>query len=658
MVWLAQASAQTPPEGPVQAPEVLVSENRPPTDAGGATRVDLQAEDGAPLGPWDELGREVANFHAADSGSGGFGSLFALRGLANTPYFSEPAVTVYLADIPLPSSAAYPSALAGLGSATVYRGPQGTAFGRATDGGVVVFDAGAGGQAGGEALATLGGYDLRQASAALRTAPGGKADAEIAASYGARDGYLENRQLGTRVDGLEGEDTFARVRLRPAGGDELTLEVFGARERDGAEPLVPLGGPLFEVSRAREGQTDLDGWGAALKGAFALPAAATLTSVTSYTDWRMNPYEDFLVLPPPLESRVLQDQRSWNEDLRLRTDPRAGLRVSLGAWLSKGTTRNAVDRLISDTVPIEASSFEQGSRSAALFGETALALGAWQITAGLRAEADEKDFVRREQVPTPGLDYAASARYGGILPRVAANWAVSADSHAEASLALGLRPGGFASYTDNPALIPFAQERVVAAAAGWDSSLAHGALRLAARAFYDAIGNLQIERSFTPTDYFVATAPRAHALGGEFEGRWRASARWAAAVSAGWEDVRLDRFRAPLTGADESGNRAPGAPRFNLGAEVTYRPGPGWFATAQVAATGATAFDELGTPRYSQGAYALLGLRAGYGTPLWSLTLFGENLGNTGYYALIVPGVNSANPGAPRTVGAKAAVRF
>jgi outer membrane receptor protein involved in Fe transport len=62
--------------------------------------------------------------------------------------------------------------------------------------------------------------------------------------------------------------------------------------------------------------------------------------------------------------------------------------------------------------------------------------------------------------------------------------------------------------------------------------------------------------------------------------------------------------------------------------------------------------------KYTQDAYALLGLRAGYETARWSLTAYGENLADKGYYSLIIPGVNSGDPGAPRTFGAKLAVRF
>ena len=263
------------------------------------------------------------------------------------------------------------------------------------------------------------------------------------------------------------------------------------------------------------------------------------------------------------------------------------------------------------------------------------------------------------RVPTPGLAYAGTGRYAALLPRLAAVWTAPDGGHVSAAAALGLRPGGFASFTDNPLLIPFASERTSELSAGWDRALDGNRVRVALRAFYDAITNLQIERSFTATDYFVATAPRAHSEGAEAELTWRPSQEWTVGADAGLSRVRLDDFASPLTGRDESGNEAPGAPLYNAGLEAAFRPARGWFAAGQLSLVGATHYDELGTGRYTQGAYSVAGVRAGYGTGRWTVTLYGDNLANTAYYSLIVPGVNSgAAPGAPRTFGCRASLRF
>lgn len=653
------APAQDESEDVVQNPAVLVTGAGLAAQSPGETLVDVRPQREAPQTAWDALNAAVPDFHASESGSGGYGGLFAARGLANTPYFGDPSVTVYFADIPLPSSFTYPEGLFDFSSAAVFMGPRGTEFGRATDGAVVVLDPAEEARAGGELLAAAGSYDLRQVALLAGSDPRAGADAEVVADYDARDGYVWNRQLGIGVGGQEDENAFVRLRVRPAPADELAVEVLETRSRDGAQPLVPLGGPLYDVSRAMEGVTDLDSVGVALKGTFGLPGAGTLSSVTSYTDWQMNPYQSFLVIPPPLTNAVLQDQKRWSEELRLRNGPKSAVRAQAGAWLSRGTTGNFVDRAIPGLFPVEVSSFAQAEAEAAAFGQATIEpLAGLSVTAGLRAEAGQKSFNRLEDVPVAGLAYGTSERYGALLPRLSASWQISPDGHLEASVAEGLRPGGFSSFTDNPALMPFAPERSTEYSAGWVQSNSSQSASLSLAAFYASIDNLQIERSFSATDYFVASAPRAHSLGLEAQASWKPSGQWTLQLAAGWTRVVLDEFSDPLTGADESGHEAPDAPSYNASLGAVFRPSARWFFAARATAVGRTYFDEVGTPLYTQDAYCVLGLRVGYVVGPWTLLAYGDNLGKAGYYDLIVPGVNSGAPGAPRTFGAKATLRF
>ena len=68
---------------------------------------------------------QVPNFRVEAAGTSSFGAIYGLRGLANTPYFSDPAITVYFDDIPLAGSFSYPTDLFGFASwQAVYRGPS------------------------------------------------------------------------------------------------------------------------------------------------------------------------------------------------------------------------------------------------------------------------------------------------------------------------------------------------------------------------------------------------------------------------------------------------------------------------------------------------------------------------------------------------------
>jgi hypothetical protein len=110
------AFGQTPAPVVSIAP-VVVEERLLTADAGGLTRMHLDAATPAASQTLAAATPRLAGLTLQDSGAGSFGSLLALRGLANTPYFSDPAVSLAFEDIPLGST--FPPHHAGWGDRTV-----------------------------------------------------------------------------------------------------------------------------------------------------------------------------------------------------------------------------------------------------------------------------------------------------------------------------------------------------------------------------------------------------------------------------------------------------------------------------------------------------------------------------------------------------------
>ena len=644
-----------------RAEPVVVEETRLSADAAGTTRV--RFDDTAPPATQslENLSARVANLHINAGGAGSFGDLFTLRGLANTPYFSDPSVVLYFDDIPLGSSFTYPTGLFGFASATISRGPQGSVFGRGGEGGVIALNSlEPTAQAAGELRAGFGNFSSRSSALSYRSARGETADASVAAAFNQRDGYITNTTLGQHVDDQETYAASARVRVRPSTGSEFTLQLLGSKHHDGAQPLVPLNGPLFSVARGREGATNINFGAAALKGAFDT-SLGRLTATTSYTDWSLNPYDNRLTLPPTLDSKIIQTQRTWNEELRLASDSRAAIAWHAGAWWSDGKTIGNVNRglvIPTTVIPIEVSSYKLAARTAAVFGDASFTPAAgWRLTAAARGEETKKDFDRSQAVPGAG-HFTATKTFDAFAPKLSASYALDANTTASASVSLGTKPGGWSAYTGNAALAAFKAERATAFEAGIDTALANKTVKLAARVFDYEIRNYQIERSFNASDYLVVNAPRARSLGGELEATWRPVPEWTFAATLGVTEVTLREFTDPFTRVSYAGNRAPYAPSYDSDVSVTWRPGRGWFAAADLAAAGKTFFDESENPAVASGSHAVGNARLGYDASRWRITVYGENLGDTHYAALIVPGVRHAAPGAPRTFGLEAALKF
>lgn len=656
----AMLPAQSSPAAvqPLQLDEVRVQANPAPTDAAGATRIQFDSAAPATMRTWNILAADVPNLRVGAGGANSYGDTFSLRGLSNTPYFSDPAVTLYLDDLPLGSSFTYPVNFFGFASAAVMAGPQGIAYGRAGEGGVILVRSAPPGEAdGSEWRGAVGSHNARSAAVAARSARGQTADVTVSAWHNERDGYITNTQLGVRVDDRQSTGANVRLRVRPSDTGEITLQVLGQRNRDGAQPLVPLGGPYRTVARGREGHTGNDTLGVALKGALTLPAAQ-LTSVTSYTHWKLGPYDNRLVLPPPIDSQIKQTQDTWNEEVRLASAPDASVAWTLGGWISRSRIIGDVDRAIPGLFPIEVSHFKLTGRTLALFGKaTFVPAERWEVTAGLRAERTARDFARSEQVPGSSR-FLASDDTDALLPKVAVDYKIDDQVGAHASVALGAKPGGYSAFTANAKLAPFDAEKLTAFEAGIDCSPADKTLTVSLRGFLYLVRDYQIERSFTATDYLVANAPRARVRGGEAALAWRPLPGLAIDASLGLSLVTLGDFRDPFTNTSYAGNRAPYAPEYTAHLGASYRHSLGWFVAGDVGSTGQTRYDEAENPRFTQGSYALVNARAGYETARFRVTFFAENITDRNYYALIVPGVDHGALGAPRTWGVEFSGRF
>src|SRR5688572_10472631 len=126
------------------------------------------------------------NLFISNSDSRGFGDVIALRGSANSIFFSGPSVALYLDDVPSGSVSSYPSSLLNIESLMVKAGPHGTDYGRNAPAGVIDIKTRVpGGMHQGNILIDYGSYDARAVQLAFDGPMGSKA------GYSASFGYNE-----------------------------------------------------------------------------------------------------------------------------------------------------------------------------------------------------------------------------------------------------------------------------------------------------------------------------------------------------------------------------------------------------------------------------------------------------------------------------------
>jgi len=607
-----------------------------------------------------EVARRTAGFTVCDAGARGFGLITSLRGLANTPFFGDSSAPVYLDDIPLASAFTFPTDLFDFPQVAVYRGPQAaTLFGRAGDAGVIqLVSTRPGNGTTARAHLAAGNYGLYTLGASLQSASSEQADVSAGLSVSQRDGYIRNTTLKQDVDSRKSVSGRVRLNYRPAEGTELSFHVIGQQARDGAQALVPLGGPFFTVARGKEGESDTD-FAAAAIGVTRKLDTGTLSATTSWSKWELSPYSNRLVVfgGADFDSVVNQAQRSFSEEVRYVSE-----RWSAGAFWSDSRTTGGADRIFSG-FPIERSAFRTDAENLAIFGRALFhPVEAWTLAPGLRAERTAKKFTRTETIPANAVLHRDDA-WTALLPSVSATRRLDERTNLTFTVASGFKAGGYSAYTGRSDLAGFGPQRSWTLEAAYATTVPASNLTYTARAYASRVTGYQIERSFAvpnsfSDEYLVVNAGEARVLGFELESVWQATRDVTVTVAASISHATLQDFTDPFTGSNYSGRRAPYAPTGNGSLRVDYRPASGFFAGAGLTWTGTTHYDEQETAFLSQRAYTLIEADAGYAFARGEVRLFGRNLGDKRYYSSITPGVGHGTPGTPLTWGGEVSVRW
>jgi iron complex outermembrane receptor protein len=220
------------------------------------------------------------------------------------------------------------------------------------------------------------------------------------------------------------------------------------------------------------------------------------------------------------------------------------------------------------------------------------------------------------------------------------------------------KPGGFSAYADDPAYVPFNEERVWASEAGIKTAWLDQRLTANLAGFYSSVEDYQVERSFTVTDYAVFNAAEAEIYGVEFDSRYSISPNLDFQGSIGYTHATLTDYTDPITGANLDGVTAPFVPEFDAVAALDYHLENGLFARIEYLATGNTKFDDFNRAEFQQNAYGLINAAVGWRNDQRSISVFGTNLGAEEYYTIMNTDIRTGAVGIPRIIGVKAGIQF
>ena len=302
-----------------------------------------------------------------------------------------------------------------------------------------------------------------------------------------------------------------------------------------------------------------------------------------------------------------------------------------------------------------------------------------RVSAGVRRTKDEIseshviDFF--VLTPTPVLavqvcDQSVDEDWSATTTRVVGQYDLNDTSNVYLSYSEGYKAGGVAQYECTPAYNP---EEVTAYELGYKASFGEGSTNLNTSIFYYDYEDFQVSQ-VQGIGSVTRNAGDAEVKGAELELSTIFNQNWSATMALTLLDTEygtfsnFDAFAPALGNQDATGNPLNKAPKTSLNAGIVYSTPVAWGGNINVRLNAAyrsrVYFREFKVKEDSQDKHTIVNLNVDWQSPTgaWQARLFAKNLTDEEYLTNILAaasvGGRFATWGAPRVVGAQLTRRF
>jgi iron complex outermembrane receptor protein len=624
-------------------------------------RFDRQQIEDRDLRDLIDLQSQVPNAIGRSGGTRSLNDVLGFRGLVNNPFWGEPAVPIYVDDVPygLPSGNDYN--LFAADRIEIFRGAQFTRFGRHGPAGLIAaYTREPGRDVHAEGNAGYASYNERYGRLLVDGPLGDRFAVSLGGMYSASDGFLYNRTHQRKTD--EQQALLGRLSLYWKPAEQWNVQLILAAEDfdDGVQRLTSLDdSPYIEdddFPGVTHSRSDLQALRIRYEG-----EKFRLISVTARRKFSLDPASldlDFSALNfASVTVDVMQEQ--YTQEVRIESLPDANWAWLAGAYLS----RFEFDADIFDQFyafnDIRRSNQEFVDRTAALFGEIAAPLTAkWKLTLGGRVENVHKKAGRTFRgFGGVTADDSRSRTVTNVSPLLRLTYQATKDVMLYASSGLTYRAGTYSGFNFDPNFRSIGTERTWASEVGAKASLFDGKLSVAVAGFWNEVENYQIEK-YLPGGFGVFSAPEAVTRGVEVEILAKPWSGLELSANFGYTDAEFRTNQSTETGEDLSGNRPAYIPVVTAALAATYRHTTGVMGRVEWLLTGKTYFDERNQDSLAQNGYGIFNARVGYEQKHWSVYAYVKNLNDAEYYSLKLYPFGVGSIGDPRTVGVMATFDF
>ena len=632
---------------PINAPLNLTEFNQTIINDLGFTRV-------------QDVADYVANYNLIDAGANGFSDRSSIRGLTNTPVYTTPAIVLYVDDIPYLSSFSYTNQLVGVDSIEVFKGPQGSLFGKNSYAGVVnVKSRRPGNQFQSHLSVDKGNFDSLNIDGYLSGALiKDQLFFSLGSIYSKREGYLNNTFLDTDADFQDHLNGKMSLLWTPNSQWEINLTAEFQDFDDGAIRAVSLlSDDIYKIQSNEKGSLDQDANSQALKLSYQNQQIEVL-SISSRRESDTAYSTDFDLLPQPFfsqKSHLIQKQ--WSQELRIKSLDESLWRWSMGLFFSHNDISGKQTNTVFN-IPDRLNLKILNETSYAIFGQLSYqGFDPVRIFLDLRLDYVEKEIDRSLHALT-GQTTLLKENHNDLYfsPKLTLDYKISPQINTYFTTGLAFKPGGFSAQSN--AVPQYKKETMWHNEVGVNSTWLNKRITAGFSFFYYDIENYQLEEIFTPSDYTVVNVPEVTSYGAEFNFGAKIFDKVQVSTSFAYTQIEFKDYIDPFTKENFKGNKAPYVPVFNFNISGEYKHPSGFFTRLTWIWNGKTYFDAANSDSFSEQDYKILNAFMGYKYKYFSINAYAKNLTESEYFTFKVARLNFGTPGEPRTFGMSVSADF
>jgi len=606
-----------------------------------------------------DLLRYVPNLTTTYTGSRDYFSRIKVRGISNSA-FGDPAVALYIDDVSYADTYAFDSVLFDIERIEVLKGPQGTLYGKNTEGGAInIITKAPGNSFEARVGVEAGDYNKRQASG-LINAPliENKLFFRLSGLLSTRDGYIKNLYNDEDVDNQDTIAANAGLFFTPTDNLSFDLKVRAHEfEDDGGYPAAPMdkdkymaatglaGIDDFETSYNYIGKSSAKNNAASLRINYELDQF-DLISVTAYRgldnegtlDGDFSPSQMYVGFNSVESDSITQEVRIKSKDSN------ESFKWLLGLYYSNDDkeyeTGYGMDHIVADRlgVPLYTEDKHSATTEAedmAVFGQSTLRFfnDAIGLTAGLRYENSERTLDHQHTFggspaadPINGLEDSNSE----LLPKVALDYRINDNIMTYASFARGYKAGGFAYAVDDPDIASFDPEISNAFELGLKTEFPEHGFRVNVAGFYTDVDDFQDRVRYDAMTVIQANVTETKIYGAELEASYALTDEFSLNGFFGYTHAEYGEYLNAITGENYEGNRVEGIPEYDFGLFLEYRNQLGIFARAEMQGFGSYYLSRENS--MEQGSYILYNAKIGYENENWDVYLTVQNITDEQYF--------------------------